>query len=59
VIWDNLNADHGEHIAEFSRRHGGRFHVHYTPIHASWCNQVELWFSLLARRVPPHAGHDR
>jgi len=54
VVWDNLNTHHGEHIAEFSRRHGGRFLFHYTPIHASWCNQVELWFSLLARRVLRH-----
>jgi len=39
---DNLNTHHGEHIVEFNQRHGGRFHFHYTPIHASWCNQVEL-----------------
>ena len=51
IVWDNLNTHHGEHIREFTRRHGGRFHFHYTPIHASWCNQVELWFSLLSRRV--------
>jgi transposase len=24
---------------------------HYTPKHASWMNQVELWFSILARKV--------
>jgi putative transposase len=24
---------------------------HYTPRHASWMNQVEIWFSILARRV--------
>jgi len=23
----------------------------YTPKHASWLNQIELWFSILARRV--------
>jgi transposase len=54
VVWDNLNTHHGEHIVEFNQRHGGRFHFHYTPIHASWCNQVELWFSLLTRRVLRH-----
>ena len=51
LVWDNLNTHHGQHIREFNQRHGGRFHFHYTPIHASWCNQVELWFSLLSRRV--------
>ncbi len=24
---------------------------HYTPVHASWMNQVEIWFSILARKV--------
>ncbi len=28
-----------------------RFHVHHTPNHASWLNQVELFFSILARRL--------
>jgi transposase len=23
---------------------------HFTPKHGSWLNQVELWFSVLARR---------
>jgi transposase len=28
-----------------------RFHAHYTPAHASWLNQVEMWFSILSRRL--------
>ena len=28
-----------------------RFHAHYTPPHASWLNQVELFFSILSRRL--------
>jgi putative transposase len=28
-----------------------RIRVVYTPRHASWLNQVEIWFSLLARRA--------
>jgi transposase len=28
-----------------------RFHPHDTPTHASWLNQVELFFSILARRL--------
>ena len=28
-----------------------RFHAHYTPPHASWLNQVELFFSILTRRL--------
>jgi hypothetical protein len=28
-----------------------RIVFHYTPNHASWMNQVEIWFSVLARKV--------
>lgn len=28
-----------------------RFHPHYTPVHASWLNQVELFFSILTRQL--------
>jgi hypothetical protein len=24
-------------------------HFHFTPTHASWLNQIEIWFSLLSR----------
>lgn len=51
VIWDNLNIHHGERWIRFNRRHGGRFHFVHTPIHGSWVNQVEIWFSVLQRRV--------
>lgn len=51
IIWDNLNIHHGARWKAFNARHGGRFHFVYTPLHASWTNQVEIWFSLLARRV--------
>ena len=35
----------------FNRRHAGRFRFVYTPLHASWLNQVEIWFSILQRRL--------
>lgn len=28
-----------------------RIVFHYTPKHASWMNQIEIWFSILARKV--------
>ncbi|MFF3343224.1 transposase [Streptomyces flavidovirens] len=28
-----------------------RFNVHHTPKHASWLNQVEIFFSTLTRRI--------
>jgi len=24
---------------------------HYTPKHSSWLNQIEIWFSILARKL--------
>jgi transposase len=51
VIWDNLNIHRGTAWEAFNARHGGRFHFVFTPKHASWINQIELWFSILQRRV--------
>jgi hypothetical protein len=54
VIWDNLNTHYDgpdERWSKFNTRHGGRFHFVYTPIHASWMNQIEVWFSILQRRI--------
>jgi transposase len=56
VIWDNLNIHHGKVWEDFNRRHEGRFRFLYTPLHASWVNQVEIWFGLLSRRVLKHAS---
>lgn len=57
VVWDNLNTHYDgkdERWTKFNARHGGRFHFVYTPKHASWMNQVEIWFSILQRRVIRH-----
>jgi transposase len=56
IVWDNLNVHSGPAIDAFSARHGGRFHFVYTPLHASWMNQVEIWFSILQRRVLRHGS---
>ena len=53
IIWDNLNIHYDGPVArwsDFNRRHGDRFILHYTPKHASWVNQVELFFSILQRQ---------
>jgi transposase len=50
VVLDNLNVHKGERWQRFNERHGGRFHFHYTPLHASWVNQIELFFGVVARR---------
>ena len=56
IVWDNLNTHSAAKWEAFSNAHGGRFHFHYTPIHASWVNQVECFFSIFTRRVLRHAS---
>ncbi len=35
----------------FLSRPGKRIVFHYTPKHASWMNQIEIWFGILMRKV--------
>ena len=37
--------------AEFLSRSEHRIVFHYTPKHASWMNQIEIWFSILVRKL--------
>ena len=48
VILDNLNTHKPKHDRWCERHQNVSFH--YTPTHASWLNQVEIWFSILSRQ---------
>lgn len=58
VIWDNLNIHRAMQSRwnAFNERHGQRFHFHLTPLHASWVNQIELWFGILHRNCLRNAS---
>jgi transposase len=49
VVLDNLKT-HKPKRDRWRARHKN-VHFHFTPTHASWLNQVEIWFSILARRT--------
>ena len=49
-IADNLSAHKTGAVATFLEQNP-HVHIHYTPTHASWLNQVELFFSILERRL--------
>ena len=58
AVWDNPNTHRAQAVWHaFNVRHGKRFHFHFTPLHASWVNQIELWFARYTRRVLRHASH--
>jgi transposase len=49
VVLDNLSS-HKPKMDGWLSRHNN-VHFHYTPTHASWLNQIEIWFSILVRQA--------
>ena len=50
-IVDNGSSHRGQVSVERMRRHDKRIILVHTPIHASWLNQVEIYFSIIQRKV--------
>lgn len=50
VVLDNGSSHTSKETKRWLKKHK-RFVVHYTPPHASWVNQVELFFSILTRKL--------
>ena len=53
VFWivDNGSSHRGQRAAEELQARHPRLKVVHTPVHASWLNQIELYFSILQRKV--------
>jgi transposase len=49
VVLDNIITHKGKLVRAWLARHP-RFQFHFTPVHCSWMNQVEQWFSILQRK---------
>jgi transposase len=49
IVLDNLRMHKGKQVQAWLAKHP-RFIFHFTPVHCSWMNQVEQWFSILQRK---------
>jgi len=49
LVCDNVSVHHGKMVRAWLEKHP-RFKMHFTPVHCSWMNQVEQWFSILRRK---------
>lgn len=54
VVLDNLSTHKPKHDLWLARH--PNVHFHFTPTHASWLNQVEVWFSILSRQALKHSS---
>lgn len=50
VIVDNYSAHKHQKVKEWAEKRT-RLTLHFTPTYASWLNQIEIWFGILARDV--------
>ena len=50
LISDNLKTRTAPETLEWMEDHPGRVVWHFLPTHASWLNQIEIWFSVLQRK---------
>ena len=49
LLCDNLSVHHGRKVRRWLAKRP-RFIPHFTPVHCSWMNPVEQWFSILRRK---------
>jgi transposase len=49
IVLDNLPMHKGKLVQAWLKQHP-RFQFHHPPVHCSWMNQVEQWFSILQRK---------
>jgi putative transposase len=50
IIVDNYGTHTSHLVTEWIKAHP-EIKLHFTPTHASWLNQIELWFSILYRQA--------
>ena len=55
AVSDNLSTRTTKEVTEWLERHP-RWRFQFTPTHASWLNQVEIFFSILHKRLLKHGA---
>lgn len=56
VVLDNYSTHKTPAVKRWLAKRS-RFHLHFTPTHGSWLNQVERWFGLLTQRQLRRGSH--
>lgn len=56
LVLDNYGTHKTPVIKRWLQRHQ-RYHLHFTPTHSSWINQVERWFAMLSTRAIKRSSH--
>ena len=56
LVLDNYGTHKTARVRQWLQKRP-RYHLHFTPTHSSWLNQVERWFALLTQRQIKRASH--
>lgn len=56
IILDNLSIHTTPEVRTWVAAQDGRVRFEFLPLHASWLNQVEIWFSILERQALARAS---
>jgi transposase len=56
LVLDNYATHKSALVQRWLLKHP-RYHLHFTPTHASWLNQVERWFGILTQRQIKRGSH--
>jgi len=56
LVLDNYGTHKTTVVRQWLQKRS-RYHLHFTPTHASWLNQVERWFALLTQRQIKRGSH--
>lgn len=51
IVLDNLSIHTTPELHTWLRAQAGKVRLEFLPVHASWLNQIEIWFSILERQA--------